>query len=262
MKFKITLQVNRQYGDLLPFNYQYEQSAVIYRILAQADTKYSLWLHENGYDVNGCKRFKLFCYSPFIFEKVRPLPEAGCLKIIGERAVWYISFIPEKSTLEFIQGIFAHQSFTIGNKDHRVAFDVAGVEAIPMPQLSEEMTFQSVSPICVKLHVGNKTQYLSADNPMFAEGILKGLMARYESIHGQPFDIENKEFSFELIDKKVKSKLITIKANTPYESRVRGYLCSFRMKAPLELMKIAYEGGIGEQCSQGFGFIEIKKETI
>ena len=54
----------------------------------------------------------------------------------------------------------------------------------------------------------------------------------------------------------VMSKLIAIKANTPYESRVRGYLFSFRMKAPLELMKMAYEGGIGEQCSQGFGFIK------
>ena len=262
MKFKITLKIDRKHGDLLPFNYQYEQSAVIYRILAQADTQYSSWLHENGYQLNGSKRFKLFCYSPFIFDKVRPLPEAGCLKIIGERAVWYISFIPEKSTLEFIQGIFAHQSFTIGNKKYQVAFDVVGVEAMPMPPLSEVMTFQALSPICVKLHEDNKTQYLSPDNPMFAEGVLKGLMARYESIHGQPFDMEDKEFSFELIDKKVKSKLITIKANTPYESRVRGYLCSFRLKAPLELMKIAYEGGVGEQCSQGFGFIEIKKETI
>ena len=262
MKFKITLKIDRKYGDLLPFNYQYEQSAVIYRILAQADTQYSAWLHENGYLLHERKRFKLFCYSPFIFEKVRPLPEAGCLKIIGERAVWYISFIPEKSTLEFIQGIFAHQSFTIGNRKYQVAFDVVGVEAIPMPQLSEEMTFVALSPICVKLHEDNKTQYLSPDNPKFAQGILKGLLARFESIHGQPFDMEDKEFSFGLIDKKVKSKLITIKANTPYESRVRGYLCSFRLKAPLELMKIAYEGGVGEQCSQGFGFIEIKKETI
>ena len=49
MKFKITLKIDRKYGDLLPFNYQYEQSAVIYRILAQADTQYSSWLHENGY---------------------------------------------------------------------------------------------------------------------------------------------------------------------------------------------------------------------
>lgn len=256
MKFKITLNINRKYGDLLPFNYQYEQSAVIYRILAQADTQYASWLHENGYLLNGSKRFKLFCYSPFIFDKVRPLPEAGCLDIIGERAVWYISFIPEKSTLEFIQGIFAHQSFTIGNKEHHVAFDVVGVEAMPTPQLSEDMKLQALSPICVKQHEDNKTQYLPPDNPKFAQGILKGLMARYESIHGQPFDMNDKKFSFELTDNKVKSKLITIKAKTTYESRVRGYLCTFRMKAPLELMKIACEGGIGEQCSQGFGFIK------
>ena len=262
MKFKITLKMNREHGDLLPFNYQYEQSAVIYRILAQADSQYSSWLHENGYQLNGSKRFKLFCYSPFIFEKVKPLPEAGCLDIIGEKAVWYISFIPEKSTFEFIKGLFDHQSFTIGNKEYQVAFDVVGVEAIHMPPLHEEMVFQALSPICVKQHEDNKIQYLSPDNPMFAEGVLKGLLARYESIYGQPFDMNDKEFSFELTDNKVKAKLITIKAYTPYESRVRGYLCSFRMKAPLELMKIAYEGGVGEQCSQGFGFIEIKKETI
>ena len=258
MKFKIILKINRKFGDLLPFNYQYEQSAVIYRILAQADTRYASWLLENGYQLNESKRFKLFCYSPFIFEKVRPLLKEGCLNIVGERAIWYISFIPEKSTIEFIQGIFARQSFTIGNKEYRVAFDVVGVEATPMLQLSEEMTFQAVSPICVKLHEDSKTQYLSPDNPMFAEGILKGLKARYESIHGQPFDMGDKVFSFELTDKKIKSKLITIKANTPSESRVRGYLCSFRMKAPLELMEIANEGGVGEQCSQGFGFIKMK----
>lgn len=71
--------------------------------------------------------------------------------------------------------------------------------------------------------------------------------------------MEDTSFAFLLTDNKVKAKLITIKANTPYESRVRGYLCTFRMKAPLELMKIAREGGIGEQCSQGFGFIKMKK---
>lgn len=262
MKFKLTLKIDRKHGDLLPFNYQYEQSAVIYRILAQADTQYASWLHENGYQLNGSKRFKLFCYSPFIFEKARPLPKEGCLNIIGERTTWYISFIPEKSTLEFFLGIFAHQSFTIGNKEHRVAFGVAGVEAMPMPPLSEDMTFQALSPICVKQHEDGKTVYLSPDNPKFAAGILKGLKARYESIHGQPLDMEGNAFAFELTGNKVKAKLITIKANTPYESRVRGYLCSFRMKAPLELMKIAYEGGVGEQCSQGFGFIEITKETI
>ena len=105
MRFKLTLRINRKYGDNLPYNYQYEQSAVIYRILAQADKQYSLWLHENGYSANGAKRFKLFTYSPFIFDRVHSIPKAGCLNIIGEYAVWYISFIPEKSTVEFIQGV-------------------------------------------------------------------------------------------------------------------------------------------------------------
>lgn len=259
MKFKITLKINREHGDNLPFNYQYEQSAIIYHILAQADKEYSSWLHENGYSINGTKRFKLFSYSPFIFDKVKAVPKAGCLNIIGDTAIWYINFLPEKSTEEFIQGIFAHQQFTIGNKDYKVAFDIVGVEATSTPSLSEEMEFQALSPICIKQHSEGHIRYLSPDNPRFAQGILKGLLAKYESIHGEALNINESNFGFKLVGEKVKSKLITIKADTPYETKVRGYLFSFKLKAPIELMKIAYESGIGEQCSQGFGFIERKQ---
>jgi len=53
--------------------------------------------------------------------------------------------------------------------------------------------------------------------------------------------------------------LVKLKANTPEQTKVRGYMCRFRVKAPLELMKIMYEGGVGQECSQGFGCVkEIK----
>ena len=55
-----------------------------------------------------------------------------------------------------------------------------------------------------------------------------------------------------------KSVLVKIKSDTPEQTKVRDYMCRFRMKAPLELMKIMYESGIGEECSQGFGCV---KET-
>lgn len=258
MRFKLTLRINRKYGDNLPYNYQYEQSAVIYRILAQADKQYSLWLHENGYSANGAKRFKLFTYSPFIFDRVHSIPKAGCLNIIGEYAVWYISFIPEKSTVEFIQGVFAHKQFTIGNKDCKVAFDIVGVESMPTPSLSEEMIFHTLSPICVKLHEGEKTTYLSPEEPQFTQGLLKGLVSRIGSITGKSLNSDTSNFEFTMIGNKSKSKLVTIKAKTPQETKVRGYLCDFKLKAPIELMQIAYEGGIGELCSQGFGFITKK----
>lgn len=38
MRFRLVLEVNRRaFGNLLPINYQYEQSAAIYRILSEAD---------------------------------------------------------------------------------------------------------------------------------------------------------------------------------------------------------------------------------
>lgn len=258
MRFKITLKINREYGSNLAFNYQYEQSAVIYHILAKADKEYSSWLHKNGYSLNGTKRFKLFSYSPFIFNKVKAIPEAGCLNIIEDTATWYINFVPEKSTEEFIQGIFAHQRFVIGNKKFKVVFNIIGVETISMSKLSEEMEFQALSPICVKQHLEGHIKYLSPDNPQFAQGIFRGLIAKYESIYEKMPKTNESDFDFKIVGDKIKSKLITIKADTPYETKVRGFLFNFRLKAPIELMKIAYEGGIGEQCSQGFGFITKK----
>jgi CRISPR/Cas system endoribonuclease Cas6 (RAMP superfamily) len=47
MRFKITLNIDkRECGDKLPFNYQYECSAVIYKILSKSDSKFSdrIWI--------------------------------------------------------------------------------------------------------------------------------------------------------------------------------------------------------------------------
>ena len=82
MKFKIIFRVDRSLGDCLPINYQYEQSAVIYKILSNADKAYSAWLHDNGFQLDNGKHFKLFCYSRFQFEKYRILRDAQCIKIM------------------------------------------------------------------------------------------------------------------------------------------------------------------------------------
>ena len=82
MRFKITFRTDRSLGDCLPINYQYEQSAVIYKILSNADKAYSAWLHDNGFQLNNGKHFKLFCYSRFQFEKYRILRDAQCIKIM------------------------------------------------------------------------------------------------------------------------------------------------------------------------------------
>ena len=91
MRFKITFRTDRSLGDCLPINYQYEQSAVIYKILSNADKAYSAWLHDNGFQLDNGKHFKLFCYSRFQFEKYRIMRDAQCIKIIGDRMVCQFS---------------------------------------------------------------------------------------------------------------------------------------------------------------------------
>ena len=54
-----------------------------------------------------------------------------------------------------------------------------------------------------------------------------------------------------------KSVLITIKANTPQQTKVRGYRYDFEITLPIELMRLLYDCGIGEKNSMGFGMIKI-----
>ena len=56
--------------------------------------------------------------------------------------------------------------------------------------------------------------------------------------------------------------VMTLKEGTPQQTFVKGYLYSFKMAGPEELLRLAAEGGIGEQCSQGFGYIEINTQDL
>lgn len=256
MRFKLHLiPINSNEIHCLPIDYQYMQSAVIYHILGSSNEEYATWLHHNGYQLESGKRFKLFCYSRFDFEYYKVNPQDHTIRFRCKLVGWTINFLPKKSTQEFIQGLFNGTSFTIGNRYHRVGFQVVSLENLPSPSLAETMEYTAMSPVCIKQHIQSRTQYLSPTDAHYSDGILQGLLSRYEALHGKSFDGDITKFKFELLPGRVKSALVDIKG-----IKVRGYTYNFRLTAPLELQQIAFEGGIGEECSQGFGFIERKEK--
>lgn len=259
MRFKLILEVNRKaFGNLLPLNYQYEQSAAIYKILASASEEYAKWLHDNGYMLGRGKRFKLFTFSPFKIEKRKVLFNEERIAILCDMIEWQISFFPEQSTEKFIQGIFVNQVFEIGDKSSTVQFHVRSVEVLPSPLYKDEMKFATMSPMCLRCNYEDgKIEYLSPIDIRAKNAIRAGLLSRYEAFYGNPFDEENFNFDFILLDEP-KSKLIKIKANTQEETKVRGFMCQFKMEAPIAMMKMMYEGGIGEECAVGFGCLREK----
>jgi CRISPR-associated endoribonuclease Cas6 len=260
MRFRLLLETNRRaFGNILPIDYQYAQSAAIYKILSCANKDYATWLHNNGFRTDSGQHFKLFTYSPFFISGFKQIGDR--LAVLSDTVEWQLSFLPEKSTETFIQGIFSNQTFEIGDATSVVQFHVRNVEVLPSPEYQETMEFQAMSPIFIKLiKEDGRQEYLSPEDSRAGRLIFGGLKNRYKAFTGTAYT-GSENFAFEVLSKP-KSKLITIKKGTPEESKLRAYRCNFRMTAPQDLMRIAYESGVGSENSQGFGCVRIKKPPI
>lgn len=259
MRFKLILEVNRKaFGNILPINYQYEQSAAIYKILSRADKDYSTWLHNNGYQLENGKKFKLFTYSRFKIAKRKSLPNSDRLQILSDTVEWQLSFLPEKSTASFIQGMFMNQIFEVGDHTSKVQFIVRNVEVLPSPEFSDNMNFRTMSPMCIQ-YINSETKekkYLSPDDKKAKFLLLNGLKDRYLSYYGKVLNFSMDDCSLDILDTP-KSHLITIRANSQNPSRVRGFICTFKIHAPKELLQLMYESGAGYLCAQGFGCLRV-----
>ena len=261
MRFKLTLQLQPEVmGRELPINYQYPLQAAIYRTLAQSDLEFSTWLHENGYQQDG-KRFKLFTFSNLIVPQFGIDKGRERLIVKSDVVTLFISFLPEKSTQQFIQGLFQQQTIQVADYISGVQFLVREIQVMPPLDYHPDMVFKTLSPVCISLrNERGQMDYLSPTDPRYELGILTGLLARYDAIHGQPFS-DTPYCHLQLL-KEPKSALVRIKAGTPNETRVRGYRYQFKIDLPVELMQIAYESGLGEKGSMGFGMIEALQKPL
>ena len=140
MRFNLTLRVNaRKYGRILPLNYQYEMSAAIYKVLSSADKDFAAWLHDNGFQTDNGKQFKLFTFSRLQIPKngFRIIKQSNQLELNTQTVDFQISFLPENSTQTFIGGVFENRTFEIGGRGAKVQFEVEGIELLPPPEFKE-----------------------------------------------------------------------------------------------------------------------------
>lgn len=256
MRFLLKLNIDKnRYGNILPINYQYELSAVIYKTLAQASKEYATWLHDNGYQLENGKVFKMFCFSHLHFEKCKVIKGTDRLVILSDRAEFQVSFLPEDGTEKLITGLFSSRMFDLGDEKSKVRFEVSGIEALPSPDFHETMVYRSLSPIVISKKLDDaRRQYLAPTDKSYVTAVKCGLKSRFEAFYGKVLDFN---IEFEPLTE-AKSSLITIKAGGDSETKVRGYNYSFKIKAPVEIQKMIYEAGIGELCSQGFGCVKVK----
>jgi len=253
MRFQLNLRVDSHvYGNILPINYQYELSAWIYRIIAQGDRLYAEWLHQNGY-AEGHRNFRLFVFSNIYSPGIRNQNDR--LLFHSDKASFYLSLLPEKSTEAFIKGIFREQVFSLGDRVSKVQFSVQQVELIPSPDFSNSLVYKTLSPVVVTVGQENSqhARYVTPDEDDYGQLIINNLKEKYRLFYQKSFEGDT-DFKFELLSP-FRSKLIRIKAGTREETKVRGFVFTFRLEVDQELLKVMYEAGLGEKNAQGFGCV-------
>ena len=261
MRFKLTLNLPDSNYRVLPLNYQYELSAWIYKVLNLGDASFSAWLHNQGYLAKG-RHYKLFTFSRLQVEQFKIRQDR--LHILSPSVSLSLSFYTPVSAETFISGLFRQQQFSLGDTQSQVKLEVTNINAEPMPVFTGCAKFRLLSPLFVStvhLQQGKLMPlYLSpADEGferLFRENLVNKYMAGVLLENAAKQDIQPADMQLNIVTEPV-SKLITIKAGTPQQTKVRGYLFDFELQAPHELLEAGYYAGFGEKNSLGFGCAEM-----
>lgn len=258
MRFKVTLQPC--YGKVeIPISYHYPLSATIYKILEKGDKEFALFLHERGYG----KGFKMFCFSDL---QLKFRLNGDRMQILSETVSFEISLYLPEASQNFIKGLFLSQNIDIADRKSRGSFTVQSVEALPNPFAGKkdneviQVDFQPASAVVagLKNEMGNYT-FLSPEDPRFTEVLLYNWKEKIKTVFPDEH-LEETTLDIKILEHQTppKSRLITVKAGTREETKVRGYT-NFSIKALGEkkFVEVLWGCGMGLYNSAiGGGFLK------
>lgn len=258
MNFRIVISASRV-PIVIPINYQYPLSAAIYKIIHNADKQYAAFLHETGYG----KGFKLFCFSDL---RGKFSVEGDRLNLLGDTVSFEISFYLPEASQHFIKGLFMSQQIEIADKKSSAAFTVQRVEALANPFhvkrdneiIDANFEMASACVVGIKNEKGNY-EFLNPEDPRFAGSLLYNWKEKIKSVF-PGVDVEQQVLSLEAsyFSKPPKSRLMTVKAGTPEETKIRGFT-NFGLKVIGEkrFVELLWNCGVGLYNALGCGCVEV-----
>lgn len=258
MQFEVNLHC-AQSKSYIPVNYQYPLSSALYRIIAKGDSAYAEFLHNSGYG----KGFKFFTFSqincPFQIEDDRFHLQEPDLSFV-------VSFHLPQAMTNFIKGIFQSEQIEIADDRSRASFSVRSIESLPDPLKRYpdteivQVSMKPLSPIVVGVHnQRGKYDFLSPEDPRFPESLLYNWRSKIATCFDES-TAQSAVLLLEVLPAKYpfRSRLVTIKAGTLEETRVRGWL-NFELKVIAEkrFVELLINAGAGLYNAMGFGSLQV-----
>ncbi|QLC50677.1 CRISPR-associated endoribonuclease Cas6 [Methanolobus zinderi] len=239
MRCKITIR--KTSSNPIHYDYQYGIASMLYKRLANANISLANELHSH-------QGFKFYTFSNLVIED-RIKAKQG---LNFTRAHFFISSPDSEFIRSFTEGLLMEPEFYLG-KGKKANFIIESAEVLPQKDFSDTCKFTTLSPLYVKTmrkKDGKLAEFdLYPKDAKFYENLHTNLTSRYEQYHGKKVE---QDF-FEILDvKNFKPKRVSIG-----NSFRRCSLLTMKLEASPELVKFAYDAGLGEKNAMGFGCLGV-----
>lgn len=268
MRFVINL-VPLEKDTWIPYNYQYPLSAIIYQKLSLANDAYAGFLHDKGYSINDySKHFKLFCYSDL---QGKFVPDRNALKFEGGPLHFILACHMPEFAQNLVKGVFADQYICIGGPGAKATLQISQISVISngiKEEAVHKVRFQVLSPMVVgeKNERGNYN-YLPPEDKKFTDLLKLNLKEKLIAVYGREVadSLDDQPFNIQVLAGRgrVKSRLVTIKANSVQETKIKGFLgFELEMVASGKFINMALDAGMGMLNGMGFGCVNILSQVL
>lgn len=240
MRLEIILKGKNNFK--VPFNYNHILSAIIYNKIA--DLNFANELHSS-------KSFKFFTFSQIYIPKRRIVKDG----IIAKDGVisFYISSPNDFLIKSLVDGFLEDLEISFQNQK----LTIQKIEALKTPEFSSKIEFKTLAPIIVRTKKeidGELKIWDLAPSDKFFKSLENNLIKKYIKFNN--LTKTDKKINIYSDMNFVKRKRISInKGNaTTYH---RAYMMDLILEGDLDLIEFAYDVGIGEKNSMGFGMIKL-----
>lgn len=240
MRLEIILKGKNNFK--VPFNYNHILSAIIYNKIA--DLNFANELHSS-------KSFKFFTFSQIYIPKRRIVKDG----IIAKDGVisFYISSPNDFLIKSLVDGFLEDSEISFQNQK----LTIQKIEALKTPEFSSKSEFKTLAPIIVRTKKeidGELKIWDLAPSDKFFKSLENNLIKKYIKFNN--LTKTDKKINIYSDMNFVKRKRISInKGNAT--THHRAYMMDLILEGDLDLIEFAYDVGIGEKNSMGFGMVKL-----
>lgn len=240
MRLEIILKGKNNFK--VPFNYNHILSAIIYNKIA--DLNFANELHSS-------KSFKFFTFSQIYIPKRRIVKDG----IIAKDGVisFYISSPNDFLIKSLVDGFLEDLEISFQNQK----LTIQKIEALKTPEFSSKSEFKTLAPIIVRTKKeidGELKIWDLSPSDKFFKSLENNLIKKYIKFNN--LTKTDKKINIYSDMNFVKRKRISInKGNAT--THHRAYMMDLILEGDLDLIEFAYDVGIGEKNSMGFGMVKL-----